>query len=236
MNLRKTTSSPTRAWDNTFPATGMLQRKCDCGQHTSGGSECSACGKKRDATLQHTGINPGSRHNVNVQSAPTNSFEDCPADWQKKANEALVRGRIWVENVITGLSNLPNPIPPPVAALLNRHFHTTYSGDIKKIVGHFYQIYNAMNASIDFECETDCDARVAAYVYTVWTDLHLCPVWHNQSPNGQTNTIIHELAHDAADRDDEAYIWQSAYATLSVDDAIDNADSYSNFAEEAMNP
>jgi hypothetical protein len=141
-----------------------------------------------------------------------------------------------VANVITGLSNLPRPIPPRVAALLNRHFHTTFSGDIRKIVGHFNEIYSAMNAAIDFECETSCGPREAAYVYSVWTDLHLCPVWYNLSPNGQTNVIIHELAHDAANRDDEAYIWEASYATLSVDDAIDNADSYSNFAEEAMTP
>jgi hypothetical protein len=171
-----------------------------------------------------------------VPSAPTNSFEDCPTDWQTKANDALARGRPWVANVITGLSNLPSPIPPRVAALLNRHFHTTFSGDIRKIVGHFNEIYSAMNAAIDFECETSCGPREAAYVYSVWTDLHLCPVWYNLSPNGQTNLIIHELAHDAANRDDEAYIWEASYATLSVDDAIDNADSYSNFAEEAMTP
>src|SRR5262245_53103242 len=31
---------------------GVLQRKCDCGQHTMAGGECEACGKKREDVLQ----------------------------------------------------------------------------------------------------------------------------------------------------------------------------------------
>jgi len=265
MSLRKATDSQSAVIDNSYVANGILQRQCNCGRHTIGGGECSACSKKRGA-VQHAAVSseraggfvntPGqsaettrslapdwsqiptrsSRRDVEVPAAPTNSFEDCPADWKTKANEALARGRPWVSNVITGLSNLPDPIPAPVARLLNRHFHTTWREDIRKIVGHFNTIYSAMNASIDFECETECDANVAAYVYSIWTDLHLCPVWYGLSANGQANTIIHELAHDAANRDDEAYVWQAKYATLSVDDAIDNADSYSYFAEEAQTP
>lgn len=166
-------------------------------------------------------------------AAPVNEFEDCPADWQTKANSDLVVGRRWVANVIAGLVNLPAPIPAPVAGLLNRHFHTTRRDDIAKIVRHYNTINSAINSSIDFECETDCDANVAAYVYSIWSDLHLCPVWHGLSANGRANTIIHELAHDAAGLDDEAYVWEASYATLSVEDAIDNADSYSNFAQDA---
>ncbi len=168
-----------------------------------------------------------------VPNAPVNDFEDCPAAWQKKANAALAIARPWVSNVIVGLSNLPNPIPAPVSALLNRHFHTVDRGNIRKIVGHYNDIAAALNSPIDFECETECDKDVAAYVYNIWTDVHLCPVWHSQTPRKQANTIIHELAHDAAGRDDEAYVWQPKYAKLSAEDAIDNADSYSSFAEEA---
>ena len=243
---------------------GTLQRNCHCGQHTSGSSECSSCSKQRESMSRYSRMSASqafmsmrqqpaqtppsfgadlsqvpaqsSRSDANTPSAPSNDFDDCPADWQAKANAALARGRPWVANVITGLSSLPNPIPEPVSRLLMRHFHTTARDDIRTIVGHFNTIYSAMNASIDFECETECDANVAAYVYSVWSDVHLCPVWYALSPEGQANVIIHELAHDAANRDDEAYVWEASYATLSAADAIDNADSYSNFAEEASRP
>ncbi|MCH7719888.1 MAG: hypothetical protein IH988_02705 [Planctomycetes bacterium] len=173
---------------------------------------------------------------VKVPSAPSNEFEDCPANWQRDAEGALVLARKWVANAATGLANLPYPFPAPVAGLLNRHFRITDRGYVYEVRRHFGTIRNALNSSIDFECETKCDDNVAAYVYRIWSDIHLCPIWYRQSPAGQANTIIHEIAHDAANRDDEAYIWQPKYSKLPVEDAIDNADSYSNFAQEAYGP
>lgn len=171
-----------------------------------------------------------------VPSAPLNEFEDCPEDWQRKANAALVTARQWVANVVTGLANLPYPFPAPVARLLNRHFRITGRGYVYEVRRHYNTIYAALNSPIDFECEKKCDDNVAAYVYSIWSDVHLCPIWYGLSPAERANTIIHEIAHDAADRDDEAYIWQPEYSKLSVEDAIDNADSYSNFAQEAYGP
>lgn len=264
MTLKRMTDFQPAVLDRAEHSSGTLQRNCQCGQHTSGNGECSSCSKQRDAISRHSAISAGQafmnmrgqsaemsepfesdlsqvpvhggRRDANAPTAPSNEFDDCPADWQTKANAALARGRPWVANVIMGLSSLPDPIPAPVSALLMRHFHTTSRDDIRTIVGHFNTINSAMSASIDFECETECDANVAAYVYSVWSDVHLCPVWYGLTPEGQANVIIHELAHDAANRDDEAYVWEASYATLSAADAIDNADSYSNFAEEASRP
>jgi hypothetical protein len=58
-----------------------------------------------------------------------------------------------------------------------------------------------------------------------------------QQPQRRWRRAENDGAGDAADRDDEAYEWEKgSYATLSVEDAIDNADSYSFFAEEAFRP
>ncbi len=169
-----------------------------------------------------------------TKGAPVNEFEDCPENWKKDANAALVVARKWTMNAVTGLANLPYPYPPKAARLLSRHFHIKDRGYLFEVIRHFKTINSALNSPINFECEKKCDKNVAAYVYSIWSDIHLCPVWFNRlSLDGQANTIIHELAHDAANRDDEAYIWQTAYSKLSVEDAIDNADSYSNFAKEA---
>lgn len=173
------------------------------------------------------------RHTARVPNAPVNEFEDCPTDWQGEANSALVLARDWVANVVAGLSSLTYPYPAPVATLLNRHFRITGRGYLYEVRRHYNTINAALNSPIDFECETSCDDNVAAYVYSIWTDVHLCPIWHSLSTIGQANTIIHEIAHDAADRDDEAYYWEAGYSKLSVEDAIDNADSYSYFAQEA---
>jgi hypothetical protein len=40
----------------THARTGMLQRKCACGQHTGSGGECESCRKKREGTLQRAAV------------------------------------------------------------------------------------------------------------------------------------------------------------------------------------
>lgn len=43
---------------------GVLQRQCACGQHTSAGGECEECKQKREGTLQRAAINPARVHEV----------------------------------------------------------------------------------------------------------------------------------------------------------------------------
>ncbi len=45
--------------------------------------------------------------------------------------------------------------------------------------------------------------------------------------------LLHEVSHDAAGTDDEEYYYPSrTTTTLSVSDALDNADSYESFAAQ----
>jgi hypothetical protein len=48
----------------TSVQTGILQRKCACGQHTVGGGECEECRKKREGTLQRAAISTGPTNGV----------------------------------------------------------------------------------------------------------------------------------------------------------------------------
>jgi hypothetical protein len=174
---------------------------------------------------------------VHGPSGAANRFEDCPAQWKPAANTAQKLGSSWLANVVNGLSSLPQPIPVPVANLLTRHFHTTFDKDIAKIAGRYRQLNTAINQSIDFQCETSCDPNVLAYVYSIWSDLHLCPYWFNSGAELQASTVVHELAHDVIGCDDNAYEWQTAkYNNMSVNDAINNADSYAHFAWDAAKP
>ena len=171
---------------------------------------------------------------VHGPAGSANRFDDCPAAWKPTANAAQKTGASWLDNVVNGLTSLPKPIPAPVANLLTYHFHTTFDKDIAKIAARYKQLNKAINQSIDFECETSCDPNVLAYVYSVWSDLHLCPYWFNSASELQASTVIHELAHDVIGCDDNAYEWQTAkYAAMSVKDAMDNADSYAHFAWDA---
>jgi hypothetical protein len=57
MSRTVSTRPELKALPNPFvPLTGgnLLQRKCDCGQHTIAGGECKECNQKRDPTLQRS--------------------------------------------------------------------------------------------------------------------------------------------------------------------------------------
>jgi lysine-specific metallo-endopeptidase family protein len=174
---------------------------------------------------------------VHGPAGAANRFDDCPAQWRTKANAAQTLGSSWLGNVVNGLNALPKPIPAPVANLLTKHFHTTFDKDIAKIAGRYRQLETAIKKSIDFQCETSCDPDVLGYVYSIWSDLHLCPYWFNSGAELQASTVIHELAHDVVGCDDNAYEWQTAkYRGMSVNEAINNADSYAHFAWDASKP
>ena len=51
-------------------ASGVLQRKCDCGQHTIAGGECSACSEERGGSLQRSALNRDST-NGNHSAVPS---------------------------------------------------------------------------------------------------------------------------------------------------------------------
>jgi hypothetical protein len=222
---RGAASQGARAAPSTLRSPSSSSSACACG------GTCPRCaagtherGERRDGV-------------VHGPAGSSNTFTDCPANWKPAANAARTLGASWLTNVVTGLNMLPSPIPAPVATLLTRHFHTTYSKDIAKILARYRQLDGAIRQAIDFQCETSCDKDVLAYVYSVWSDLHVCPYWFASAPDLRASTVIHELAHDVIGADDNAYEWETAkYAGMSVGDAMDNADSYAHFAWDASRP
>jgi hypothetical protein len=259
----KKTPAPTNAmsWSPLLNrSAGRLQRKCACGGTPGLSGECAACRAKRVAkeataggsSRAATAPGQGRGHDfaavgverkdgvVHGPAGTANHWDDCPPTWRPKANAAQALGANWVDNVVNGLSSvlaLPPPIPKPVENLLLKHFHTSANKDVATINGRYKKIQTAIHSSLNFECETSCDANVLAYVYSVWTDLHLCPYWFNSASDLQGATVIHEIAHDVVGADDNAYEWQTAkYAGMSVSDAMNNADSFGHFAWDASKP
>jgi hypothetical protein len=54
---------------------GMLQRQCACGQHTSAGGECEECKQKRESTLQRAAIQP-SDFSPHPSDVPTGALRE----------------------------------------------------------------------------------------------------------------------------------------------------------------
>ena len=118
--------------------------------------------------------------------------------------------------------------------LLKENFASSSSSTALKALIRFTKIKRYLDAN-DFtiECETDCD-DAKAYVYAVWTDIHMCmDVMKHESTRRYGEILLHEVSHDAAGTDDEEYYYPArTTTTLSVGDALDNADSYESFAAQ----
>lgn len=143
---------------------------------------------------------------------------------------AVTRAREILDHA---LAQIASPTAPKVAAALQANFHSTEAKVSTEVASKLQRIRNAFNGTIPVEVESEGTAR--AYVYVIWSDIHLCPPWFaDPSADGRARTIIHECSHKYTGTDDKAYHWDPKYASLSVKDALDNADSYAWFCIDVL--
>jgi len=69
------------------------------------------------------------------------------------------------------------------------------------------KMIDTLNSGIGFECECDCKNDRIAYVYAFWSDIHFCPSFFKSSSKEQSETLLHELSHKAADTEDYKLQW-----------------------------
>jgi hypothetical protein len=98
----------------------------------------------------------------------------------------------------------------------------------------------AMEQELPIQVETwvlsNClDGKASGYVwggpFTAYSDIHLMPKFFENDPIVQAGTILHESMHKYAGVSDRAYAGEGSFMTLTPEQALDNADSYSNFCE-----
>jgi hypothetical protein len=167
-------------------------------------------------------------------------------------NEHLVAARTWVDDASRKVSDYAFvfassrhstvPASPGTAAVVGLalldNFHTTAPGDVLEIRDGFASLRTELNHALTFECEDSCDENELAYVRGAVAfirrlgDIHVCPRWFATDYFTRVRALVHERAHQHPGATDNAYQWQASYATLSPDDAIDNADSYATAAQQ----
>jgi hypothetical protein len=121
-------------------------------------------------------------------------------------------------------------------ALLD-NFHTTEADHILQIRDSLAELRSELNSDLIFECE-DAGCTDQAYVRGLfsfirrWGDIHVCPPWYGNDYFQRVTTLIHERAHQYPGAAGDTYEWDADYATLSPEDAIDNAESYAVIARQ----
>jgi Domain of unknown function (DUF4157)/Lysine-specific metallo-endopeptidase len=160
---------------------------------------------------------------------------DCDATNIAEINSAIPVAQTMINRAITALGGTQTPA---TVALLDNYFRSHDVHTRLHAMMSFLNILRGLRSNFTIECEapqnSTCDGN-NAYVYTFLSiagNLHLCPGAFGRSTNDLAETIIHEASHKFDNTDDEAYCWSGCPTTLSNDDALDNADSFSKFARD----
>jgi len=186
----------------------------------------------------------------------SNSFHNCAVPQKGVIEAAFVNALRSVNNAAAILGTIygrPEKITPTTRYLLNRHFHTTDRDDVLRIWRTLFRISKAFEQGLKFECETNCGpTNRCGYAWaTQWFGgfgkIHLCfntrpelCSFSKLTPQEQAALIIHEAAHRHVGIDDKAYVWEIPplgkrdYSKLTAKQAMDNADSYAQFAVMSM--
>jgi len=158
---------------------------------------------------------------------------DNDLDFVAHIRPANLLAKGMVANAIAALT--ASTISSSTIALLDKHFNDHSASTVSAVLEVFNDMQTAFNGDdYTYECENDCD-DTNAYVYGLWSDIHLCMNKLRGKPNkGIAAIICHEFSHYYGGTDDEQYYFSfgvgSAPASLSVSDAVDNADSYEGFS------
>lgn len=176
----------------------------------------------------YTGDSGHKQADREVSDGTTNVSMEDESDAQALViSAAVTRARAMLDNAI---GKLGTPSAAQVSTALQNNFHSTEEKTSSEVLSKLQRIRSAFDGTIPIEVETEDDGT-RAYVYAIWSDIHLCQPWFADSdPDGRARTIIHECSHKYTGTDDKAYHWDSAkYGGLSTKDALNNADSYAWF-------
>jgi hypothetical protein len=119
---------------------------------------------------------------VQASTAPRDTLEDCPDDWQPLIRTAIAKAQRWNRNAQTATSDRRPTWLAGWTDLQNTYLGGTSADLLNRAEGVYDRVYSGVRSSIGFECEADgggrCD-RFETYWYEFWSDFHLCPSWRN---------------------------------------------------------
>ncbi len=87
------------------------------------------------------------------------------------------------------------------------------------------------NTTLPIEYEDSCRTGTAAYVYGIFSDIHLCPAVLERKPSELAGTIIHELTHIHWHTADNAYI---DYGAMPKNRRQNNAGAYNGYSDTIL--
>lgn len=176
-------------------STGLLQRKCACGNHTIAGGECEECSKKKRLGLQ-TKLTIGEPSDVYEQEADRIADQVMAAP----AHHALIGALPHIQRLSEHSNGQMDATPASVERVLGssgRPLETALRQDMEQRFGHDFSRVRVHTDAAAAQSARD----VNAHAYTVGQDIvfgagRFAPGTHQ----GQW-LIAHELSHTLQQRD-----------------------------------
>lgn len=176
-------------------------------------------------------------------AGPVLALSACAAPHDVAAKAASDQMRAWVKKAITLLSGYAkdpaNATHAPVAAMLTLHFHRADAEIGTAVMDRLKKVQTAVGAGSMGQCadatHPSCQAGADGFASPTAGTVGLCPLFFTETVDTQANTLLHEgmhlhgAGHNIPDR---AYSHARYYATLTPEEAFDNADSFSNLVQD----
>lgn len=184
---------------------------------------------------------PGNLAAHAVAAPKTISFTNCDASSQAVVTEMDGAATTNARLAHDYLANMA-PEDQPLDAIYQTWFGAHTASRFSTVVSNLDQIVTTFEDSdIAYDCAGPaCQPSWIAYVFAGGDlEVFLCSGFWSAGTTGfdtQWGTLVHEMSHEVASTDDNAY-GQTACKDLAVNDpdaAVDNADSYQLFVEEVV--
>ena len=167
----------------------------------------------------------------------------CAAPHDVAAKNASDQMRTWLASAVTLLSAyVKDPTAAahaPVAAALQLHFHRADAELGTAVRTRLRKVLSAVGKGPMGQCadaaHPGCQGGADGFASAKDRTVGLCPLFFTEGIDTQANTLLHEgmhlhgATHNIPDR---AYSHARYYATLTPEEAFDNADSFSNLVQD----
>ena len=194
-------------------------------------------------------------HEVTIKKEEPDT-KNCSADQRDQLSIAFPAAKLMAQRAQAAVANPDKG--SVITFLLERYFGPDAMSHLPEIHAGFTKILSSWKDwDSRFDCEKQDEAKypnddphLVTFAYATrkrhifsapspYGTIHVCEAAFNNPNNLQalSATILHELSHRLDNTDDRKYCWESAgwCADLSTKAAIDNADSYAEFAREYFN-
>ena len=172
----------------TPPRQGILQRKCACGSHTSGGGKCKECAAKKGVLQRKLTI--GASNDLLEQEADRVADQVMSTPLNSAINRTLPKIQRFTGQTSDGLNTAP-PSVERVLASSGRPLEPALRQDMEQRFGHDFSQVRVHTGSTAEQSAREVNARAYTVGYNVvFSAGQFVPETHD----GQ-RLIAHELTH-----------------------------------------